>query len=207
MLIANAGIMACPQGTTADGFETQFGTNHLGHFLFVNRLAPLVTKRVVVLSSLAHRRSDVDLDDPAFERTPYEKWLAYGRSKTANALYALELDRRLSARGALAWSVHPGGIMTELGRHLTQEDIDAFRNSRPGLRFKSVPQGAATQCWAATAPELESTPGVYLEDCSVSQRDDAPDAQRGVRSYAQDPERAAALWELSERMVGETSPL
>jgi NAD(P)-dependent dehydrogenase (short-subunit alcohol dehydrogenase family) len=123
VLIANAGVMACPQGTTKDGFETQFGTNHLGHFVFVNRLVPLVVagapSRIVALSSSGHRMSDVDLDDPGFERTPYDPWVAYGRSKTANVLFALALDRRLRDRGVRACAVHPGGIQTELGRHLT----------------------------------------------------------------------------------------
>ena len=125
VLIANAGVMACPQGTTAEGFETQFGTNHLGHFVFVNRLVPLAVagapSRIVTLSSSGHRMSDVDLEDPGFERTPYDPWVAYGRSKTANVLFAVALDRRLRERGVRACAVHPGGIQTELGRHLTPE--------------------------------------------------------------------------------------
>jgi len=127
VLIANAGVMACPQGATEDGFETQFGTNHLGHFVFVNRLAPLLVagapSRAVVLSSSGHRFSEVDLDDPGFERTPYDPWVAYGRAKTANALFAVALDRRLRDRGVCACAVHPGGIQTELGRHLTPETM------------------------------------------------------------------------------------
>jgi NAD(P)-dependent dehydrogenase (short-subunit alcohol dehydrogenase family) len=123
LLIANAGVMACPESKTADGFEMQLGTNHLGHFVLVNRLVPLLLaaspSRVVCLTSAGHRFADVDLDDPAFEHTPYNPWVAYGRSKTANVLFAVELDRRLRADGVRACAVHPGGIMTELGRHLT----------------------------------------------------------------------------------------
>src|SRR5258708_28203197 len=125
VIIANAGVMACPQGKTQDGFETQFGTNHLGHFVFVNQLVPLLNPgaRIVTLSSAGHQLSDVDLEDPNFERTPYQAFTAYGRSKTANILYAVALDSRLKGRGVRATSIHPGGIQTELGRHLTPELI------------------------------------------------------------------------------------
>src|SRR6185436_11253238 len=146
VLIANAGVMAAPQGKTADGFETQFGTNHLGHFVFVNRLVPLLLEgapsRIVVLSSSGHRFSDVDLDDPGFERTPYDAWTAYGRSKTANVLFAVELDRRLRDRGVRATALHPGGIVTDLGRHLTDETMGALIEARgdADVTFKSVPQ-------------------------------------------------------------------
>src|SRR5258708_15957192 len=121
VIIANAGVMACPQGKTKDGFETQFGTNHLGHFVFVNQLVPLLNPgaRIVTLSSAGHQLSDVDLEDPNFERTPYQAFTAYGRSKTANILYAVALDSRLKGRGGRATSIHPGGIQTELGRHMT----------------------------------------------------------------------------------------
>ena len=134
LLIANAGIMACPRDETADGVELQFGTNHLGHFLLVCRLAPLLVagapSRVVVLSSAGHRFGPVDVDDPNFERTPYDPWVAYGRAKTANVLFAVELDRRLRDRGVRATALHPGGIVTELGRHLTEESIaDAARGT------------------------------------------------------------------------------
>ncbi len=147
-------MMACPQGKTKDGFETQFGTNHLGHFLFVNRIAPLIEDggRVVVLSSAGHRYADVDLDDPGFERTDYAPFVAYGRSKTANALFAAEFDRRHRARGVRAASVHPGGIRTELSRHMSEDElarlIASINASRPPgappFHYKSVPQGAAT---------------------------------------------------------------
>src|SRR4051812_41632253 len=125
VLVANAGVMACPQAETVDGFELQIGTNHVGHFLLTQLLLPMLGSgaRVVALSSAGHRFSDVDLDDPNFQHTAYDPWGAYGRSKTANALFAVELDRRLQDRGAHAYSVHPGGIITELGRHLTEETM------------------------------------------------------------------------------------
>jgi len=213
-LIANAGVMACPQGTTADGFETQFGTNHLGHFVFVNRLIPLLVagapSRVIVLSSSGHRMSDVDVDDPGFERTPYDPWVAYGRAKTANALFAVALDHRLRKRGMRACAVHPGGIRTELGRHLTPETMkllmDRIASSgAPG--FKTVPQGAATSVWAAVIADADDIGGHYCEDCGVAQLTQDPDAMSGVRRYALDPEHAEALWTRSEELVGERFPL
>ena len=150
VLIANAGVMASPQAATADGFELQFGTNHLGHFVLVNRLLPLLLTgmpgRIVTLSSAGHRFGNVDLDDPGFDHTPYDAWVAYGRAKTANILFAVELDRRLSGRGVRATSVHPGGIPTELGRHLTDETLTELvaKRGRRTVEWKSVPQGAAT---------------------------------------------------------------
>lgn len=211
IVIANAGVMACPQGKTADGFETQFGTNHLGHFVFVNRIAPLIRDggRVVVLSSAGHRFSDVDLEDPNFEHTPYTEFGAYGRSKTANALFALELDRRLKSRGIRAASVHPGGIQTELGRHmtpeLTQQMISSITSAnaaagKPAFAFKTIPQGAATSVWAATAPGDEIG-GQYCEDCHVAELQE--EGRGGARGYIRDPEHAKALWAKSEEMVGE----
>src|ERR1700683_3000458 len=158
VIIANAGVMACPQGKTQDGFETQFGTNHLGHFVFVNRLVPLLKSgsRVVTLSSAGHQISDVDIADPNFERTPYQAFTAYGRSKTANILYAVALDDRLKGRGVRATSIHPGGIQTELARHMTPELLEQMRariakaESSQGraFRFKTVPQGLATYVWS-----------------------------------------------------------
>jgi NAD(P)-dependent dehydrogenase (short-subunit alcohol dehydrogenase family) len=214
VLIANAGVMACPQGTTDDGFETQFGTNHLGHFVFVNRLTPLVIaaapSRIVVLTSSGHRMSDVDLDDPGFERAPYDPWVAYGRSKTANVLFAMALDRRLRKRGVRACAVHPGGIQTELGRHLTPETLQSLmaRLPRPdSFTFKSVPQGAATSVWAAVVADAEKIGGRYLEDCGVAELTDDPTAMSGVRAYALDPDHAEALWKRSEELVGERFPL
>jgi NAD(P)-dependent dehydrogenase (short-subunit alcohol dehydrogenase family) len=209
VLVNNAGVMACPFGTTADGFELQFGTNHLGHFLLANLLAPALVAaapaRVVSLSSRGHRFSDVDLDDPNFERTPYEPWLGYGRAKTANILFAVEFDHRFADRGVRAFAVHPGSISTELGRHLTDESLSTLVASMPPgqeMKWKSVPEGAATSVWAATAAELDGRGGLYLENCGIAEPTDDPAAPVGVRPYALDPARAAALWELSERLVG-----
>src|SRR5665213_425922 len=159
VVICNAGVMACPQGKTADGFETQFGTNHLGHFVLVNHIASLMKKgsRLVNLSSAGHRFSDVDLVDPNFEHTPYTEFGAYGRSKTANILFAVEFDRRHKAEGIRATAVHPGGIMTELGRHMTQELRDQMLKNiedankaagAPPMKWKTIPQGAATSVWS-----------------------------------------------------------
>jgi NAD(P)-dependent dehydrogenase (short-subunit alcohol dehydrogenase family) len=206
VVIANAGVMACPQGTTSDGFETQFGTNHLGHFVFVNRLVSLLQpgSRIVNLSSAGHRFADVDLDDPNFERTEYQPFVAYGRSKTANVLFAVGLDRRLSSRGVRATAVHPGGIMTELGRHLTPELIAQMMPAGPSsFKFKSIPQGAATSVWCAAVASADAIGGRYCEDCHVAEITNAPDVRTGVRAYALDPARADALWAKSEQMVGE----
>jgi len=204
LLINNAGVMATPLGRTADGFEMQFGTNHLGHFLLTLLLAPALLaaapSRVVNLSSGGHVISDVLWDDPGFERRPYDKWVAYGQSKTANVLFAVELERRLGARGVHAYAVHPGMIMTDLGRHLTSDDIAALQSmakDSPGgglPPFKSIPEGAATTVWAATAPELAAHGGTYLADCAIS-ADHAP--------WALDADAAQRLWALSEEMAGE----
>jgi NAD(P)-dependent dehydrogenase (short-subunit alcohol dehydrogenase family) len=210
VLIGNAGIMACPQGTTVDGFELQFGTNHLGHFLLATLLMPALEAadgaRVVLLTSAGHRIADVDLDDPGFERHPYGAWEAYGRAKTANVLCAVGIDQRFRDRGVRAFAVHPGGIQTELGRHLTretrQELVDRLAAASTETVWKTVPQGAATSVWAATSPDLDGLGGVYLEDCHVAHLTDDPNARDGVRPYALDPARADALWELSERLVG-----
>jgi NAD(P)-dependent dehydrogenase (short-subunit alcohol dehydrogenase family) len=210
VLIANAGIMACPYGTTVDGFELQFGTNHLGHFLLITRLLPALLAadgaRVVLLTSAGHRFGDVDLDDPGLEHQPYDPWLAYGRAKTANVLCAVGLDRRYGDQGVRAFAVHPGGIQTELGRHLTKETrqvlIDRLAAAPTETVWKTVPQGAATSVWAATSPDLDGQGGVYLEDCHLAEVTDDPESREGVRAYALDPERADALWALSERLVG-----
>ncbi len=212
-VIANAGVMATPKGTTADGFETQFGTNHLGHFVFVNRIASLLKPggRLVNLSSAGHRFADVDLDDPNFERTPYTEFGAYGRSKTANVLFAVEFDRRHEARGVRAAAVHPGGIQTELGRHMTPELIQqmmaSINQARPAgaapFAFKTIPQGAATTVWASFVADADAVGGRYCEDCHVAALNPDPNVREGVRPYAIDPERAKALWVKSEEMVGE----
>jgi NAD(P)-dependent dehydrogenase (short-subunit alcohol dehydrogenase family) len=214
VLIANAGVMACPEGKTRDGFETQFGTNHLGHFVLVNKLVPLLVRgapaRIVSLSSAGHRFSDVDLDDPNFTRTPYDPWFAYGRAKTANVLFAVALDQRLAARGVRACAVHPGGIRTELGRHLNEATMKQLlgRMSRHGPpQFKTVEQGAATQVWAGFVADAVEIGGKYCEDCHVAELTNDPDASGGVRAYALDPARAEALWRRSEELVGERFPL
>jgi NAD(P)-dependent dehydrogenase (short-subunit alcohol dehydrogenase family) len=218
LVIANAGVMATPFGHTADGFETQFGTNHLGHFLLVNRIAPLMRPgaRLVSLSSSGHRFSDVDLDDPNFERTPYEPFVGYGRSKTANILFAVEFDSRHRSRGVRAAAVHPGGIQTELGRHLDQSFFQVMidqmnrelaAEGKPPFQFKTIPQGAATSVWAGVVAQADEVGGRYCENCHVGVI--APDDRKisaiseGVRAYALDPERAKALWAKSEEMVGE----
>ena len=215
VVIANAGVMACPKGVTSDGFETQFGTNHLGHFVFVNRIASLIKKsggRLVNLSSAGHRFSDVDLNDPGFEHTPYTEFGAYGRSKTANILFTVEFDRRHKARGVRAAAVHPGVIQTELGRHMTPQIIEQLMasinasqqaESAPAFSFKSIPQGSATSVWSAIVAPAEAVGGQYCEDCHVAELQDNPDARSGVRGYALDPEHAKALWAKSEEMVGE----
>jgi len=212
VVIANAGVMNCPFALTADGFETHFGTNHLGHFVLVNRTLPLVKDggRVVILSSSAHRAGDIDLDDPGFERSDYDPFEAYGRSKTANVLFALELNKRLAGRNICVTALHPGGIQTELMRHTTpelfQRMVDSSSQSADGtpsepVTVKTVPQGAATSVWAAFVAPAEEIGGKYCEDCHVGEVED--NAYRGVRSYAVDPESAKALWAKSEEMVGE----
>jgi len=213
VIIANAGVMACPKGTTSDGFETQFGTNHLGHFVLVNRIASLMKpgSRLVNLSSAGHRFADVDLDDPNFEHTPYEEFIAYGRSKTANVLFAVEFDRRHRAEGVRATAVHPGGIHTELVRHMTPEVRERLManiaaSQRPGappFTFKTIPQGAATSVWAAGVAPVDAVGAHFCEDCHVAEIVDDPSFRGGVRSYALDGEHAKALWAKSEEMVGE----
>jgi NAD(P)-dependent dehydrogenase (short-subunit alcohol dehydrogenase family) len=214
VVIANAGVMACPFGKTADGFETQFGTNHLGHFVLVNRIVSLMKPgaRLVNLASSGHRFSDVDLEDPNFDHTPYAEFVAYGRSKTANILFAVEFDRRHKADGVRAAAVHPGGIQTELGRYMTQEIRDAMIASinannatagTPAFTWKTIPQGAATSLWAGVVAKAEAVGGLYCEDCHVAEPVEGAELRSGVRAYALDPERARALWAKSEEMVGE----
>jgi NAD(P)-dependent dehydrogenase (short-subunit alcohol dehydrogenase family) len=213
ILVNNAGVMACPFARTSDGFELQFGTNHLGHYLMTGLLAPALLRgapaRVVSVSSRGHQMSPVVFDDIHFERRPYDKWSAYGQSKTANILFAVELERRLGPRGVHANALHPGVIPTDLSRHMVPEDYERLRKRAPGgqLKIKTVESGAATAVFAATAPELEGRGGLYLEDCGVAEADDAENAPRGVRSYALDPDDAVRLWSTSEGMVGQGFPL
>ena len=219
VIIANAGVMATPFGHTADGFETQFGTNHLGHFVLVNRIASLIRTggRLINLSSAGHRYSNVDLEDPNFERTPYEPFVAYGRSKTANILFAVAFDKRHREHGVRAAAVHPGAIHTELGRHV---DLSQFQKmieqmnqqlaaeGKPPFQLKTIPQGAATSVWAAVVAPANEIGGRYCENCHVGKivPDDAPinPISEGVRGYALDPNVAEALWKKSEELVGES---
>ncbi len=216
VVIANAGVMRTPFGHTADGFETQFGTNHLGHFVLVNRIASLIAPggRLVNVASSGHRYSDVDLNDPNFDRTPYDPMIAYGRSKTANILFAVEFDRRHKMRGVRATAVHPGGIKTELDRHMAPgelENLVAQINAQlaaagqPPFQFKTSSQGAATSVWAAVVAAAEDIGGRYCENCQVSEITEGlvSPVSPGVRPYALDSEHAKALWSKSEEMVGE----
>jgi len=219
VVIANAGVMATPFGHTADGFETQFGINHLGHFVLVNRIASLMGagSRLINLSSSGHRFSDVDLDDPNFERTPYEPFVAYGRSKTANILFAVAFDERRRERGVRASAVHPGGIQTELGRHLDPGRVQSMieqmnkqlaAEGKAPFMWKTIPQGAATSVWAGVTAPADEVGGQYCENCHVGHvvADDViiSAISEGVRGYALDSTTAAALWEKSEEMVGES---
>ena len=214
LVIANAGVMACPYGKTVDGFETQFGTNHLGHFVLVNRIASLMKpgSRLVNLSSAGHRYSDVDLADPNFVRTPYDPWAAYGRSKSANILFAVEFDRRHKGNGIRATAVHPGGIQTELSRHIGEEGINQLVErinvatraaGEPDFKFKTIPQGAATSVWAGAVAAADDVGGRYCEDCHVAAIEPDATKRAGVKPYALNPETAEALWAKSEEMVGE----
>jgi NAD(P)-dependent dehydrogenase (short-subunit alcohol dehydrogenase family) len=222
VVIANAGVMATPLGHTVDGFETQFGTNHLGHFVLVNRIASLIRDggRLINLASLGHRFSNVDLDDPNFERTPYEPFVAYGRSKTANILFAVAFDKRHRGRGVRAAAVHPGVIHTELGRHVDASAIEKIIEQRnqqlaaegkAPFQWKTIPQGAATSVWAGVVARSQEIGGRYCEDCHVAHRvpDNLPiDAiHEGVLGYALDAKNAEALWKKSEELVGESFSL
>lgn len=219
VVIANAGVMATPFGHTVDGFETQFGTNHLGHFVFVNRIASLIRTggRLINLSSAGHRYSNVDLQDPNFEQTAYEPFVAYGRSKTANILFAVAFDRRHHKRGVRAAAVHPGGIKTELGRHIDPSRIQGIidqmnkqlaAEGKAPFQWKSVPQGAATSVWAGVVASADEIGSRYCENCHIGNivPDDVSISaiSEGVRGYALDPKNAEALWKKSEELVGES---
>ncbi|MBK7949284.1 MAG: SDR family NAD(P)-dependent oxidoreductase [Deltaproteobacteria bacterium] len=213
ILINNAGVMACPLGRTKQGLDLQLGTNHLGHYVLTARLLPSLLAaapgRIVNLSSGGHRMSDVRFDDPLFEKQPYDKWAAYGQAKTANILFSVALDERYASRGLRAFAVHPGAIHTELGRHLSQDDFKAMMGRRPQsepMKFKQVPQGAATSVWAATAPELEGKGGVYCEDCGIAEPIKDLAGASGVMPYALDRASAQKLLVLSEQWSGEKLP-
>jgi NAD(P)-dependent dehydrogenase (short-subunit alcohol dehydrogenase family) len=216
VIIANAGVMGVPKSQTVDGFETQFGVNHLGHFLLVNRLAALLKpgSRLVNLASAGHRFSDIDLDDPNFQHAPYSEFGAYGASKTANVLFTVAFDRRHKAAGVRATAVHPGAVETELSRSLTpdvhlrmSDDMKAKVSAGgPARRWRSIPQGAATSVWAAVVAPADLVGGRYCEDCHVAEIQDDPNFRLGLRSYAADPARADVLWSMSEAMVGERFP-
>jgi NAD(P)-dependent dehydrogenase (short-subunit alcohol dehydrogenase family) len=210
LLINNAGIMACPLQRTPAGFESQFATNHLGHFLLTTLLMPALKagapSRVVSLTSTGHKLSPVEFDDISFEKRPYDKWKAYGQAKSANALFAVELDRRHRPSGVSAFSVHPGGIMTGLQKELPREEMSALgwlnEDGTPREGFKSTAQGAATSIWAATSRALDGKGGLYLEDCNVAVLADASTPRHiGVMPHALDPAAAQRLWTVSEQML------
>lgn len=210
ILINNAGVMACPLSYTPDGLETQIGTNHFGHYLLAVLLSPALRRgaqeqgraaRVVSLSSIGHRRSAVNFDDPHYRHRPYDKWEAYGQSKTANALFAVGFHARFKDGGITANAVMPGGIMTPLQRHLPREEMIAFgwmdETGKVAQGFKTPEQGASTSVWAAVGAELDGVGGLYLENCAQAEpwSKDAPFA--GVMPHALDPEAADRLWALS----------
>jgi NAD(P)-dependent dehydrogenase (short-subunit alcohol dehydrogenase family) len=211
LLINNAGIMACPEARIEGGWESQFGVNHLGHFVLTKGLLPALlaadSPRVVCLSSIGHRRGGVNFEDINFENTPYEKWTAYAQAKTANALFALGLDMKYADQGLRAFSVHPGGIMTPLQRHLQNEEMvvlgwldeNGNLSELAAALFKSTTQGCTTTLWAATSDMLDGKGGLYCEDCDVAELADE-DTPRyfGVAQWAVDPDLAVKLWELSE---------
>jgi NAD(P)-dependent dehydrogenase (short-subunit alcohol dehydrogenase family) len=219
VIIANAGVMATPFGHTADGFETQFGTNHLGHFVLINRIASLIRAggRLINLSSAGHRMSNVDLEDPNFARTPYDPMIAYGRSKTANILFSVAFDQRHRGRGVRAAAVHPGIIETELNRHVSRGWLEArveqinrqlAAAGKPPIKLKSIPQGAATSVWAAVVASADEIGGRYCENCHVGgivpAEVPATVMAEGVRAYAIDAKTAEALWKKSEEMARES---
>ena len=209
LMIDNAGIMACPETRVGPGWEAQFATNHLGHFALVNRLWPAIAPgaRVVSVSSRAHHFSGMRWDDVQWAQG-YDKWEAYGQAKTANVLFAVHLDRLGAERGVRAFSLHPGGIHTPLQRHIPKEEmiergwIDEDGTLLNPGSFKTPEQGAATQVWAATSPQLAGMGGVYLEDCDIAEPAVDGDVSGGVKSWATDPEQAARLWELSAELTG-----
>ena len=214
LLINNAGIMACPETRIGDNWESQFAVNHIGHFVLTKELLPILLNadapRVVCLSSIAHRRSDILWEDIHFQSTPYEKWTAYAQAKTANALFALGLDLKYAAQGLRAFSVHPGGILTPLQRHLPNEemqalgwtDADGNLSEQAAAMFKSPTQGCTTTLWAATSPALAETGGLYCEDCDVANlaTDESP-RYFDVAPWATNEDSALRLWDITEQML------
>jgi NAD(P)-dependent dehydrogenase (short-subunit alcohol dehydrogenase family) len=215
ILVNNAGVMACPQTYTADDLEMQIGANHFGHYTLAAGLAAALEAgaaeqgrpaRVVALSSTGHFRSPVVFEDPHFRQRPYDKWQAYGQSKSANALFAVGFNARMKDRGVNANSVMPGGIMTPLQRHLPREEMIAFgwidENGKIADGFKTAEQGASTSVWGAVGPELEGVGGLYLENCAEAAPFDAARGRLGVMAHALDPEAAEQLWALSVTTTG-----
>jgi NAD(P)-dependent dehydrogenase (short-subunit alcohol dehydrogenase family) len=208
LFIGSAGIMACPETRVGPGWEAQLATNHLGHYALVNRLWPAIAPgaRVVAVSSRGHHFSGIRWDDAQFEHG-YDKWEAYGQSKTANVLFAVHLDVLAQGQGVRAFALHPGGILTNLGRYMSRQDrldmgvIDEAGNI-VATGFKTPEQGAATQVWAATSPRLDGIGGVYCEDCDIAEPAPADGTRTGVRDYAIDPAHAARLWTLSAELTG-----
>ena len=210
VLINNAGIMGCPLVRTAEGWESQLATNHIGHFLLTSMLVPILRAaapaRVVCLSSAGHQMGGIDFDDMHFHRRDYDKWIAYGQSKTANALFTVELDRRLAGDAVRAFAVHPGAIATDLGRYLDDEDLVFMAGTVEEVAggFKEVAAGAATSVWAASSPELDGKGGLYLEDCGLSAPLGSDGVTTGYAEHAVDPEIAERLWLATEEMLGQS---
>jgi NAD(P)-dependent dehydrogenase (short-subunit alcohol dehydrogenase family) len=215
ILINNAAIMANPETRVGVGWESQFATNHLGHYALTTLLWPALTAapdgaRVVALSSSGHKRSGIVFDDIMFEHRPYDKWQAYGQAKTANSLFAVHLDALGQDAGVRAFAVHPGGILTPLQRHLSKEEMVGFGwidedGNVLETRFKTPEQGASTSVWAATSPQLAGMGGVYCEDGNIARPTDpaAEDARfRGVDAHAIDRDDASRLWEVSAELTG-----
>ncbi|MGI5271491.1 SDR family NAD(P)-dependent oxidoreductase [Nonomuraea sp. CA-218870] len=209
IMINNAGVMAAPETRVGPGWELQFATNHLGHYALVNLLWPALRRgggRVVSVSSNAHRMTGIRWDDVHFA-AGYDKWSAYGQSKSANVLFAVHLDRLAAPSGVRAFSLHPGSILTPLQRHLPKAEMVAAgwideEGNLVADSFKTPEQGAATQVWAATSPRLDGLGGLYLEDCDVAEQADDAGAGPGVRRHATDPGEAARLWRLSADLTG-----
>jgi NAD(P)-dependent dehydrogenase (short-subunit alcohol dehydrogenase family) len=202
LLFNNAGIMAVPFAKNARGFELQLATNHLGHFQLTGRLWPALVRakaaRVVALTSRGHAFASVDLEDPSFERRAYDKWKAYGQSKSANALFALALDARGERQGVRAFSVHPGVVTTELARSVPEEELRALRAGDPRA-WKTPAQGAATSVWCATSSSLDGMGGVYCEDVDIGEPVPADSKERrGVRPWIMDRDLAERVWTKSE---------